>query len=79
MMVHEMTDAQIRAYSLNMWANHIETGDVTLSARDAQGMGRKSRALDPKQAEFVSRLRSLANDEIGAERLPAAQAPRQRG
>lgn len=28
------TDSELRSMALQMWANHIETGNVTLSATD---------------------------------------------
>jgi len=59
-------DKHVRSYALNMWANHIETGDVTLSARDAISMGEQDllNALTPEQQKFVVRLRDMAEKEL---------------
>jgi len=48
--------------ALNMWANWIETEDVTLSAQDAINM-KKNNIIQPltlDQQELVVRLRRLA-------------------
>ena len=48
-----------------MWANHIETGDVTLSANDLHSMGRaqQAKSLSDSQRAFVLRLRQLAKNQ----------------
>ena len=56
------SDAKLLATSLNMRANWIETGNITLSASDAVGSGQSHliRPLTPNQQELVARLRELA-------------------
>jgi hypothetical protein len=63
-------DNEIIYQALIMWANHIETGNVNLSAKDAQdipnvdfcGNKKKSiiKALDLNQMKLVIRIRELA-------------------
>lgn len=45
-----------------MWRNYIETGLVTMSAKDVVNAGMKGRvkSLDDDQIVFVKRLESLA-------------------
>ena len=64
------TDQELKAHALLLWANHIETGDVTLSANDviAQNRPRTAggpsvRALTDDQRRLVQRLRDLARSE----------------
>ena len=59
-------DYQIKFYALNMWANYIETGDVTLSAKDAIncGLPNKIQPLELEQQKLIIRLRELANKEM---------------
>jgi hypothetical protein len=52
---------------LQMWANWIETGDVILSATDAENMGKKVLALKVEQMKTVIELRELADKIL---RLP---------
>ena len=47
--------------ALQMWANYIESGNVTLSAKDAKEAGKPFRALDSYQMRMVIRLRELAD------------------
>lgn len=60
-----MTDVELLAHSLLIWANHIETGNVTLSANDVLGMGKnapngaKVNQLNEGQRDLVKRLRDL--------------------
>ena len=55
-------DYEIKSYALNMWANWIETYDVTISAEDAHRMNKKSslQYLTIEQQKFVIRLRELS-------------------
>jgi hypothetical protein len=62
-----VTDADLKATALDMWANHIETGNVVLSAADAASMKKKARDLDPDQRKLVERLRSLVSRERNSE------------
>lgn len=63
----DLTDVEMIAQALNMWANWIESGDVNLSAKDAHDMGKKVRALGPEGMERVLRLRRLAEDQSNYE------------
>lgn len=58
-------DSHVRSRALTMWANYIETGDVTLSRHDARGDGRP-RVLTDDQQRFVLRLRDLAKTELSS-------------
>jgi hypothetical protein len=55
-----MTDNELIAHALSMWANYIETRDVTLCAQDLQNMKKPVKALDEAQMESVLRLRKLS-------------------
>lgn len=59
------SDNELRAHSLGMWANHIETGYVSVSSTDLQMMGRAKdiKKLEPEQVDLVRRLRDLAQAE----------------
>ena len=48
-------------YACCMWANYIETGDVTLCAKDAENEGEKVNALTQNQMEMVLELRKLSD------------------
>lgn len=54
------TDEQKIRFALDLWANYIETGHVTLCAKDAERLGDKVKALDLGQMKVVVRLRELA-------------------
>lgn len=54
-----MTDRELAAMALSLWANHIETGSVSLSAQDAARMGKSFNALNAEQIQLVQRLRQL--------------------
>ena len=62
-----VTDVDLKVTALEMWANHIETGNVVLSAADASSMKEKSRDLDPEQRQLVQRLRNLVMKERNSE------------
>lgn len=57
-----MNDDEIIALSLEMRANWIETGNPSLSARDAINSKQPKliKALDDEQMELVRRIRKLA-------------------
>jgi len=59
-------DAELKARALDLWANHIETGDLTLSATDARERNtpERLRTLDEGQQRRVERLRRLAREEL---------------
>lgn len=79
-MMEKMSDASIMAQALNMWANYVETGTVTLSAKEAQERYERAkndrfrradiappRALDEDQMRLVMRLRNLAVAQLKAD------------
>lgn len=54
-----MSDRELAAMALSLWANHIETGSMSLSAQDAARMGKPLNALKDDQQQVVQRLREL--------------------
>lgn len=60
MFIMDLSDAQIAAYALNLWANYIETGDLSMSAKDAQSAGKPFNALSLEQMQAVVRIRQLS-------------------
>lgn len=58
--LNQMTDGELVAQALTMWANYIETRDVNLCAQDLQNMKKPVKALDEAQMESVLRLRKLS-------------------
>lgn len=56
----EETDDELIKRALGHWANHIETGNVVLSAQDAARTGERHEALSLDQMKLVIRLRELA-------------------
>lgn len=59
-MPSNMTDRELSAFALDMWANRIETGDSNLSGKDAEQRELSINALDLAQMKLVIRLRELA-------------------
>ena len=55
-----VSDESLIHNALQRWANYIETGTVTLTAKDAQQAKRPFKALDHQQMKLVVRLRDLA-------------------
>ena len=55
---------ELRFRALNIWANHIETGDVSKSAQDARNIGETPKALTAQQATLVEQLRQLAIEDL---------------
>lgn len=55
-------DKNVIAYALNMWANYIETHDVSMSQYEAISQGKSELALPlvVEQQKFVVRLRDLS-------------------
>ena len=49
------------SYTCNLWANYIETGNVMLSAKDAENCGEDFKALDGAQKKVVLKLRKMAH------------------
>ena len=72
-----MNDSELQCNALQMWANYIETGAVTTSAKDAKNAGREIdiRALNENQMMLVLRLRGLAARQLATHALDAP--PRQ--
>jgi hypothetical protein len=56
----EFTDKEMAAAALTYWANSIETGEMTLSAKDAEAQGKPFNALSVDQMALIIRLRKLA-------------------
>lgn len=63
----EQDPRYLKYYALNYWANYIETGDLTLSAKDAKKQGKEFNALSESQMETVLTLRELAKKELNHE------------
>lgn len=64
-MPDEQTDHELIRTALHLWANHIETGNVALSARDAVHAHKPFKALSNDQMKLVVRLRELAEKADG--------------
>lgn len=64
--MRHMSDKHIKFEALSMWANYIETGSVNMGAEQAvkMGMGDEVLKLNADQAQFVSRLRKMATEEL---------------
>lgn len=60
----EQTDKELRYWALHFWANYIETGKPTFSAKDAIERGILPNALDEGQLKTVARIRELAMAEL---------------
>ncbi len=60
----DLNDSELINMALNMWANHIETGQTHLSAKDAEASKQYFKALDSNQMALVIRLRNLGSGEI---------------
>lgn len=58
--MNQMTDEELVAHALDMWANYIETSNIGLSANDAAEQKAKFNALSLDQMKLVIRLRELA-------------------
>ena len=56
----DMSDGELLQQALNMWANHIETATIELSAVDAEAAKKPFKALSLEQMKLVIRLRDLA-------------------
>lgn len=64
-----LDNSTIIQHALLMWRNHIQTGDISLSADDVRagagqlmGKPKKLPQLLPEQQELVARLERLADD-----------------
>jgi hypothetical protein len=60
----DMNDAELASTALRMWANYIETGDVSISSTDCTNMGQsqKVKVINDQQKRFVDRLINLSID-----------------
>lgn len=58
-----LTDDQIRANALKMWANYIESGDVNVCAKSLAAVNATPNKLTEEQKEFLLRLKRLAREE----------------
>lgn len=71
-----MRDAELIYRALNLWANHVETGNTAFSAADVQRMGQDDakaygasiQALTAQQTTLVTRMRTLAIEQLKGER-----------
>lgn len=54
------SDSTLIQQALSMWANHIETGDLALSAIDAEAAKKPFKAMSLPQMKLIVRLRELA-------------------
>lgn len=62
-MKYDLTDEEIIANALIYWRNHIQTGNMLMSSKEMEAMGRPEacRPLCSDQQEFVVRLEFLAH------------------
>lgn len=58
--MRDQSDLQIQARAVGMWANYIETGDVSISATDARNAKLPFKALNEDQMRLVLRFRDLS-------------------
>lgn len=63
-MLETWTDQELISNALNMWANYIETGNVTMSAKSAKEMNEEVYTLNYRQKELVDRIRKLATEAL---------------
>jgi hypothetical protein len=56
----KLSNRQLIAQAVDFWANHIETGDMTLSAVEAQHRKKPFNALEKSQMQLVLRLRKIS-------------------
>lgn len=59
--MNDLSDNALIALALNNHANYIETGDISLSAIDAESMKKPFKALSRDQMKLVIRLRDLSD------------------
>jgi hypothetical protein len=59
--MNHLSDKDVITQALGLWANHIETGNVSMSSRDAVNCGSPDqvKSLGDEQKRFVVRLRDL--------------------
>jgi hypothetical protein len=60
----DMNDSELISTALRMWANYIETGNVSISSTDCVNMGQpyKVKVINDQQKRFVDRLVKLSID-----------------
>ncbi len=56
------TNSEIIQFALGLWTNYIETGNISLSAQDAQDQGSKFNALSIEQMKLIVRIKTLQED-----------------
>jgi hypothetical protein len=57
-------DKHVRSHALSMWANYIETGELSCSATEYKNMLKEVNELSTDQEKFVARLRKMATEEL---------------
>ncbi len=62
--IYDLKNKELMAYTLNCFANHIETGNIEMSAIEAQNMRKPFKALNQLQMKLVVRLRDLAEEMV---------------
>ena len=60
-------ETEMTAQALGFWANWIETGNILMSAKDAEAAKRPFKALDAHQMEKVLELRKLSQKILHAQ------------
>jgi hypothetical protein len=73
--MNEKKDSELLFYALHNWANYVETGEVTMSAKDAQNAKHPFNALSREQMAMVLRLRDLADAHLAGKAPPVPAVP----
>lgn len=87
--MNHLSDTELKSFSLGMWANHVETGHVGMSAADARNqienvrrtpaeiraLGFEVKSLTPDQQAFVLRLRTLSTAALVEHGRPSMVEP----
>lgn len=65
------TNEEKAAYALDLWANYIETGNLLISAKDAEKQKKsiKIKELNIDQMKIVISIRELAMDLLGGKKI----------
>lgn len=77
-----LSDSELVAHALGLWANHIETGSMALSANDVRERNQCLPAREQKalphlgadQIQLVGRLRELSGQHLGRRSLQGCKA-----
>lgn len=69
--MEHMSNKELISTALRQWANYIETGNVSMSKKDAVNCGQKGdiKILSTSQVNMVERLRDLANKELSSSKV----------